>query len=102
MSRLGEPWDFEPQIDCHDVLDYVKDNKEWFLGELSELDFPYKKKMQELSQLIHDMCNNEWDFLRKVRDGTSSLTDREIVEKCKNLYSKIEEFGNYFGQYAKD
>lgn len=98
------PWDYEDvvRIDAEDILDYVKDNKDWFLDKLGEDDFVYKKKMQELSQVIHDMCNDEFDFLRKVRDGTSKLSDKEIVEKCKNLYSTIEALGNYFGDYAKD
>lgn len=97
-------WDFETQIaiDPEEILDYVKDNKEWFLDRLQENDFVYKKKMQELSRVIHNMCNNEFDFLRKVRDGISNLSDKEIVEKCKDLYSTIESLGNYFGYYAKD
>lgn len=97
-------WDFETQIniDPEEILDYVKDNKEWFLDRLQENDFVYKKKMQELSRVIHNMCNNEFDFLRKVRDGISNLSDKEIVEKCKDLYSTIESLGNYFGDYAKD
>ena len=102
MSRLGTPWDFEPQIDCDEVLEYVKNNKEWFLDQLGESDYPYKRKMIELSQVIHRLCNEDWDFLRRVRDGTSNLSDREIVEKCKDLYSKVEEFGEYFGSYAKE
>ena len=102
MSR--QPWDFETNVtvDCDEILDYVKDNKEWFLDQLGESDYPYKQKMQELSQMIHRLCNEDWNFLRQVRDGISNLTDKEIIEKCKNIYSKIEEFGNYFGQYAKD
>jgi hypothetical protein len=98
------PWDYEEtvRIDAEDILDYVKDNKDWFLDKLGEDDFVYKKKMQELSQVIHNMCNDEFDFLRKVRDGTSKLSDKEIIEKCKNLYSTIEALGNYFGDYAKD
>lgn len=98
------PWDFESnvRIDCDEILEYVEDNKEWFLDRLGEADYVYKKKMKELSQVIHDLCNNEWDFLRKVRDGTSTLTDKEIIEKCKSIYSKIEEFGEYFGQYTKE
>lgn len=100
MSRLGSPWDFETRIDCYDILEYVKDNKDWFLEQLGESDGVYKEKMRDLSQVIHDLCNNEWNFLRQVRDGTSKLTNEEIIEKCKSIYNKIEEFGEYFGQYA--
>ncbi len=101
---MSYPWDYEEtvRIDAEDILEYVKDNKEWFLEQLSEHDYVYKKKMQELSQVIHDKCNNEWDFLRKVRDGTSKLSDKEIIEKCKNMYSQIEEFGEYFSNYTKE
>ena len=101
---MSYPWDFEEtvRIDAEDILDYVKDNKEWFLEKLDNNDFVYKEKMQNLSQVIHDFCNNECNFLRKVRDGTSSLTNEEIIEKCKKMYSKIEEFGKCFGQYVKE
>lgn len=98
------PWDYEEtvRIDPDDILDYVKDNKEWFLDKLGEDDHVYQKKMQELSAVIHDLCNDEWDFLRKVRDGTSNLTDKEIIEKCKSMYNQIEAFGKYFSEYARD
>ena len=101
---MSYPWDYEEtvRIDAEDILDYVKDNKEWFLEKLGNNDFVYKEKMQQLSQIIHDKCNNEWNFLRQVRDGTSKLSDKEIIEKCKNMYSQIEEFGKCFGQYAKE
>ena len=58
--------------------------------------------MQSLSQVIHDWCNTDFNFLRQVRDGISNLTDKEIVEKCKDLYYKIEYIGKEFGKYAKD
>lgn len=98
------PWDYEEtiRIDAEDIFEYVKDNKDWFLDKLGEDDFVYKEKMKKLSQMIHEICNDEFNFLRQVRDGTSKLSDKEIVEKCKNLYSTIEALGNYFGDYAKD
>lgn len=98
------PWDYEEtiQIDPDDILDYVRDNKEWFLDKLGEDNYIYKKKMQDLSQIIHDWCNNDFNFLRQVRDGISNLTDKEIVEKCKDLYNKIEYIGKEFGKYAED
>ena len=104
MSGFGTPWDYEEtvRIDADDILDYVKDNKEWFLDRLGEDDYIYKKKMQQLSQVIHDLCNNEFNFLRQVRDGTSKLSKDEIIEKCKKLYSKIESLGKDFGDYARD
>lgn len=97
-------WDFEPdvRIDPEDVLEYVRDNKEWFLDKLGEDDYVYKKKMQSLSVVIHNFCNEECNFLRQVRDGVSKLSNEEIVERCKNLYSKFEYFGKCFGDYAKD
>ena len=98
------PWDYEEtiQIDPDDILDYVRDNKEWFLDKLGEDNYIYKKKMRDLSQIIHDWCNNDFNFLRQVRDGISNLTDKEIVEKCKALYNKIEYIGKEFGKYAED
>lgn len=101
---MSYPWDYEEtvRIDAEDILDYVKDNRDWFLEKLGEDDFIYKEKMQKLSQVIHEWCNNDFNFLRQVRDGTSKLSDKEIIEKCKTLYNKIESIGKDFGDYAKD
>ena len=97
-------WDFEPtvRIDPDEVLEYVKDNKEWFLDKLGEDDWVYKKKMQELARVIYNKCNNEFDFLRKVRDGTSKLNKDEIIEKCVKMYSEIEALSKYFENYTRD
>lgn len=101
---MSYPWDYEEtiRIDAEDILDYVQDNKEWFLEKLGENDFVYKEKMKKLSQVIHEICNNEFNFLRQVRDGTSKLSNEEVVEKCKKLYTLIETLGKEFGEYAKD
>lgn len=101
---MSYPWDYEEtvRIDAEDILEYVQDNKEWFLDKLGENDFVYKEKMKKLSQVIHEICNNEFNFLRQVRDGTSNLSNEEIVEKCKKLYTLIETLGKEFGEYAKD
>lgn len=101
---MSYPWDYEEtvRIDAEDILEYVQDNKEWFLDKLGENDFVYKEKMKKLSQVIHEICNNEFNFLRQVRDGTSKLSNEEIVEKCKKLYTLIETLGKEFGDYAKD
>lgn len=101
---MSYPWDYEEtvRIDAEDILEYVQDNKEWFLDKLGENDFVYKEKMKKLSQVIHEICNNEFNFLRQVRDGTSKLSNEEIVEKCKKLYTLIETLGKEFGEYAKD
>ena len=101
------PWDYEEtvRIDAEDILDYVKDNKDWFLDKLGEDDFVYKKKMKELSQVIHDMCNDEFDFLRKVRDGTSKLSDKEIIEKLGfncDLFCSLTQPGNIVGAFSKE
>ena len=102
--RFSRPWDYEEtvSIDADDILGYVRDNKDWFLDKLGEDDFIYKEKMQKLSQVIHEKCNNEWNWLRQVRDGISNLTDKEIIEKCKSMYDQIESFGKAFGEYARE
>lgn len=101
---MSYPWDYEEtvRIDAEDILEYVQDNKEWFLDKLGENDFVYKEKMKKLSKMIHEICNDEFNFLRQVRDGTSKLSNEEIVEKCKKLYTLIETLGKEFGEYAKD
>lgn len=101
---MSYPWDYEEtvRIDAEDILEYVQDNKEWFLDKLGENDFVYKEKMKKLSQMIHEICNDEFNFLRQARDGTSKLSNEEIVEKCKKLYTLIETLGKEFGEYAKD
>jgi hypothetical protein len=89
---LSYPWAFEHyvNIDPDDILDYVKDNKDWFFEKLQISE--HKDLLKELIQRIHDLCNNDWDFLRQIRDGTCNLKNEEIIEKCKQTYNQLEDF----------
>lgn len=89
---MSYPWAFEHyvNIDPDDILDYVKDNKDWFFEKLRISE--HKDLLKELIQRIHDLCNNDWDFLRQIRDGTCNLKNEEIIEKCKQTYNQLEDF----------
>lgn len=89
---MSYPWAFEHyvNIDPDDILDYVKDNKDWFFEKLQISE--HKDLLKELIQRIHDLCNNDWDFLRQIRDGTCNLKNEEIIEKCKQTYNQLEDF----------
>ena len=100
---MSYPWDFEPKIDAEDVLDYVLENKSWFLEKLNEEnDGTYKIAMTKMANYFNKHCFDEWDFLRKVRDGTSNLSKDEIIQRCSNVYETLEELRNYFNQYATE
>ena len=97
------PSDFEPSVDAEEVLDYVLSNKEWFLEKLNEdNDGTYKIAMTKMAAFFNRRCFNEWEFLRKVRDGTSNLSDKEIIQKCIQMYDTLEDMRNYFNEYAKN
>lgn len=89
---MSYPWAFEHyvNIDPDDILDYVKDNKDWFFEKLRISE--HKDLLKELIQRIHDLYNNDWDFLRQIRDGTCNLKNEEIIEKCKQTYNQLEDF----------
>lgn len=97
------PSDFEPRVDAEEVLEYVLSNKEWFLERLGEEnDGKYKVAMLKMAKYIDRYLSNEWEFLRRVRDGISNLTNEEIAEKSAKIYEDLEKISNYFHEYAKE
>lgn len=97
------PSDFEPRVDAEEVLEYVLSNKEWFLERLGEEnDGKYKVAMLKMAKYIDRYLSNEWEFLRRVRDGVSNLTNEEIAEKSAKIYEDLEKISNYFHEYAKE
>lgn len=97
------PSDFEPRVDAEEVLEYVLSNKEWFLERLGEEnDGKYKVAMLKMAKYIDRYLSNEWEFLRKVRDGISNLTNEEVAKKSAKIYEDLEKISNYFHEYAKE
>lgn len=71
------PWDYEDtiRIDAEDILDYVKDNKEWFLSQLG-------KDTNELATLEEKVLNtiNRFDYIRRYRDYSESTRKEHSSE----------------------
>lgn len=74
------PWDFESdvtvRIDAEEVLDYVQENKDWFLDKLNiaKKDDLYKK----VKDLFRDFYN-EFDHVRRLRDSSHEYATDEKV-----------------------
>lgn len=63
------PWDYEEtiRIDADDILDYVKDNKDWFLEQLGESKQSFEPEIINLQRQIEDIIY-KYDCVRKARD----------------------------------
>ena len=87
------PWDFETQtnvsIDAEDILEYVKNNKEWFVEKLQNLS-PEREVVKEALIRIDDMLN-EFDKIRRCRDKAANNRNLEAVK----LYESVEKLRKY-------
>lgn len=63
------PWDYEEtiRIDADDILEYVKDNKDWFLNQLGESKQSLEPEIISLQRQIENIIN-KYDCVRKARD----------------------------------
>ena len=90
---MTHPWDFETQtnvsIDADDILEYVKNNSEWFLSHLKNL-VPEREVVKEALIRIDDMLN-EFDKIRRCRDKAANNRNLEAVK----LYESIEKLRKY-------
>lgn len=85
------PWDFESdvtvRIDADEILDYVKDNKEWFLDKLNIA------KKEDLYKKVKDLFRdfyNEFDHVRRLRDSSHEYETDEKV-RMYEWAQQIEE-----------
>jgi peptidoglycan hydrolase CwlO-like protein len=63
------PWDYEEtiRIDADDILDYVKENKDWFLNQLGESKQSFEPEIINLQRQIENIIY-KYDCVRKARD----------------------------------
>ena len=63
------PWDYEEtiRIDADDILDYVKENKDWFLNQLGESKQSLEPEIISLQRQIENIID-KYDCVRKARD----------------------------------
>lgn len=83
------PWDFETQVsvDADEILDYVRDNKDWFLDQLGCSTIG--NTLLELERHVTDLIN-EYDDIRRYRDESSNNRDDRVVK----LYEELERLRN--------
>ena len=90
---MSYPWPFstkaDVEIDAEDVLDYVKDNREWFLEALSDV-IPEREVIKEAITKARNVLN-DFDLIRRCRDKASNNRDLVAVK----LYEAVESLCDY-------
>ena len=70
---MSHPWDYEEtvRIDADDILDYVRENKEWFLEQLDvqKSSSTIKEEVKDLSGYV-DSIIDKYNKVRIVRDSS--------------------------------
>lgn len=87
------PWDFETQVnvDADEILDYVRDNKDWFLDQLGCSESTVGSTLLELEKHVTNLIN-EYDDIRRFRDESSNNRNERVVklyEELKGLKDRI-------------
>ena len=87
------PWDFETEvrIDCDEVLEYVKDNKDWFLSQLGETRQSIEPEVVSIQRQIQNILD-KYDFVRRARDEHHE--DSSATKLYEELLSIKELVGN--------
>ena len=77
---MSYPWDFETEAtvraDAEEVLDYVKENKDWFLDQLG---IASKKEIQQKAKELFREFYDEFDHVRRLRDSSHEYETDEMV-----------------------
>lgn len=89
------PWDFETQVcvDADEVLDYVRDNQDWFLSQLGCNDRNIRNTLTVLDEYVSDLIN-KYDDIRRYRDeSTNNRNDRavKLYEELTGLKNEIHD-----------
>lgn len=81
------PWDFETQVnvDADEILDYVRDNKDWFLDQLGCSESTVGNTLLELEKHVTNLIY-EYDDIRRFRDESSNNRNERVVK----LYEELE------------
>lgn len=85
---MSHPWDYEEtvRIDADDILDYVRENKEWFLEQLDvqKSSSTIKEEVKDLSGYV-DSIINKYNKVRIVRDSSVHNQDELSVKMYEDL-----------------
>lgn len=87
---MSHPWDFETKtdvtVDADDILDYVRENKEWFLEQLEvqKSSSTIKEEVKDLSVYV-DSIIDKYNKVRIVRDSSVHNQDELSVKMYEDL-----------------
>lgn len=85
---MSHPWDYEEtvRIDADDILDYVRENKEWFLEQLDiqKSSSTIKEEIKDLSSYV-DSIIDKYNKVRIVRDSSVHNQDELSVKMYEDL-----------------
>ena len=85
---MSHPWDYEEtvRIDADDILDYVRENKEWFLEQLDvqKSSSTIKEEIKDLSVYV-DSIIDKYNKVRIVRDSSVHNQDELSVKMYEDL-----------------
>lgn len=85
---MSHPWDYEEtvRIDADDILDYVRENKEWFLEQLDvqKSSSTIKEEVKGLSGYV-DSIIDKYNKVRIVRDSSVHNQDELSVKMYEDL-----------------
>lgn len=87
------PWDYEEtiRIDADDILEYVKDNKEWFLDQLGESKQSFEREIISLQRQIENIIY-KYDCVRKARDEQHENSPAtQLYEELGFIKEKVGE-----------
>ena len=80
------PWDFQTQVsvDADEILDYVRDNKDWFLSQLGCDNNTIRNTLTGLDEYVSDLID-KYDDIRQYRDKSSINRNDRIVKIYEDL-----------------
>ena len=87
---MSHPWDFETKtdvtVDADDILDYVRENKEWFLEqlEIQKSSSTIKEEVKDLSGYV-DSIIDKYNKVRIMRDSSVHNQDELSVKMYEDL-----------------
>jgi len=87
------PWDYEEtiRIDADDILEYVKENKDWFLNQLGESKQSLEPEIVSLQRQIEDIIY-KYDCVRKARDEKhENSAATQLYEELGFIKEKVGE-----------
>ena len=89
---MSYPWDFETEatvrIDAEEILDYVKENREWFLERLNTS--TQRDEIVEICKRLQDFLD-KWDMYRVIRDMQSEEREFGPVKMWDDINTLLND-----------